>query len=198
MTLAVSGKLWNRSLVMVDSETESLWSHILGEAMAGPLEGAELPLLPGLMTDWKTWRTRHPETTVVTLSRTSGNYLTQFYADPARFVIGVASGKDSKYWPFDELQKSQVVNDTFPENRPVVVLFDAATSTAFLYERRLDKETLEFEAAEDGKVVDTATRSLWVPATGHCVSGDLKGKSLRLIPGIISFRNTWQAFHGGS
>ena len=39
LTLCVSGKLWNRSLIMMDKETDSLWSHLLGEAMAGPLEG---------------------------------------------------------------------------------------------------------------------------------------------------------------
>ena len=37
LTLVVSGMLWNRNLVMLDLETESLWSHILGEAKAGVL-----------------------------------------------------------------------------------------------------------------------------------------------------------------
>ena len=35
LTFGVSGMLWNRSLVMYDKETGTLWSHILGEAMQG-------------------------------------------------------------------------------------------------------------------------------------------------------------------
>ena len=37
LTFAVSGMLWKRSLVMVDSETKTLWSHLLGKAMRGKL-----------------------------------------------------------------------------------------------------------------------------------------------------------------
>ena len=48
LTLSVSGMLWNRSLVILDAETKSLWSHILGRAMRGPLEGETLEVLPGL------------------------------------------------------------------------------------------------------------------------------------------------------
>lgn len=192
VTLAVSGKLWHRSLVMIDMETKSLWSHILGEAMAGPLEGTQLPLLPGLMTDFKTWRTRHPDSTVVTLSRTTGNYRKEFYRDPGNFVVGVAWGEEAKYWPFDELLKQPVINDTFRE-RPLVVVFDPESSTAFLYDRRLNGETLKFAAADDAFTDESGSK--WNPATGKCVSGPHEEKVLKLIPGIVSYRHTWQAFH---
>ena len=62
LTLTVSGMLWNRSLVMQDKETGSLWSHLLGRAMRGDLQGQRLDRLPGLMTDWKTWRELYPQT----------------------------------------------------------------------------------------------------------------------------------------
>ena len=42
LTFFVSGMLWQRSLVMQDKETGSLWSHILGEAMRGSLKGTSL------------------------------------------------------------------------------------------------------------------------------------------------------------
>ena len=45
LTFAVSGLLWNRSLVMIDKETRSLWSHLLGESMQGPLQGKPLDFL---------------------------------------------------------------------------------------------------------------------------------------------------------
>lgn len=42
---SVSGKLWNSNLVMYDRETNSLWSQILGEAIAGEMTGTTLPVL---------------------------------------------------------------------------------------------------------------------------------------------------------
>ena len=46
VTLRVSGMLWKHNLVMQDLETRSLWSHMLGECMAGELKGARLTMLP--------------------------------------------------------------------------------------------------------------------------------------------------------
>ena len=39
LTLQVSGMLWQRSLVMRDLETGTLWSHLMGKAMEGELKG---------------------------------------------------------------------------------------------------------------------------------------------------------------
>ena len=38
LTFMVSGMLWRDSLVMQDRETETLWSHVTGEAIRGPLK----------------------------------------------------------------------------------------------------------------------------------------------------------------
>ena len=60
--------LWESSLVMVDSETKTLWSHILGEAMQGPLQGETLEVIPSVMTEWKNWISKYPESTVMFMS----------------------------------------------------------------------------------------------------------------------------------
>ena len=193
LTFAVSGLLWNHSLVMIDSETNSLWSHLLGKAMAGELMGTQLKTLPGLMTDWKTWRERHPETTVVTLSRTSHNYLTEFYQSSDMFVVGLVDGGQAKSWSFDLLAKKPVINDVLDE-RPLLIAFDSESSTAFVYNRQAADQTLEFLARE-GQLIDRQTESIWDPATGHCEQGDLEGQALELIPAIVSFRHTWLIFH---
>ena len=89
LTFVVSGKLWNRSLVMQDLETKSLWSHILGECMEGELKGQRLEIVPSSMTDWKSWKEQAPETTAVLMSRTSKNYNRDFYKQkPSAFAIG--------------------------------------------------------------------------------------------------------------
>jgi hypothetical protein len=193
LTLSVSGMLWNRSLVMIDSETESLWSHLLGKAMQGQLEGMELETLPGLMTDWKTWRTRHPETTVVTLRRTANEFRTRIYRNPKAFVVGLARGKRARFWAFDQLEKEPVVNEDY-DGKPLLVVYEKESGTAFLYDRRVGDQTLTF--SKTGKnLVDDTTRSTWEVTSGLAVDGPLAGKSLKLVPGIVSFRVAWMAFH---
>jgi len=111
LTLVVSGMLWERSLVMKDLETESLWSHLLGEAMDGPLVGTRLETLPAVMTDWETWKKRHPHTTVAHLSRTAHFFRREMYDAPERFVIGFAQGGAARAWPFDQLAYRPLLND---------------------------------------------------------------------------------------
>ena len=185
--------LWNRSLVMVDRETQSLWSQLLGTAQRGTLKGAELELLPATMTDWKTWRELHPDTSVVILSRTSRNYRRQFYRDPSKFVIGVAAGGHARAWPLDQLLKTPVVNATF-DDTPLVIAFDGASRTAFLYDRRLEGQALHLTQRRK-TMVDRESSSTWDPRTGRATAGPHKGKQLKPVPGIMSYRHTWKIFH---
>jgi len=48
-----------------DSETETFWSQMTGEALVGPLTGKRLAWIPSVVATWGTWKRRHPETTVL-------------------------------------------------------------------------------------------------------------------------------------
>lgn len=192
LTFAVSGKLWNRSLVMIDSETKTLWSHILGEAMEGSLKGQQLNLLPSVITDWNSWRRDHPETTVLNMSRTADRFRVEFIKNPAQFVYGMADG-DARAWPLDQLQQQPLVNDQFADE-PVLVLFDSATATARAFQRRVGDRTLEFVSRE-GTLFDKQTGTQWHGATGAAVAGPLKGQSLTPALAIISYTKAWTTFH---
>lgn len=50
---------------MYDRETQSLWSQLLEQAIAGPLTGAALRMLPAEHTSWEYWHTRHPDSEVL-------------------------------------------------------------------------------------------------------------------------------------
>ena len=193
LTFGVSGKLWNRSLVMYDKETDSLWSHILGEAMEGKLKGETLEQVPCVMTDWKTWSREHPEGTVVMLSRSSREYKTDFYKKPDQFALGIASGDKAKAWRFDALVKTPVVNDTW-RDKPVAVLFDKESVTARLFSRKVGDKELTFEGGEKG-IRDKETGSTWEPTTGRATAGPLKGEHLAPLNGIVSYREVWAKFH---
>ena len=178
---------------MIDSPTKSLWSHLLGQAMRGPLKETRLEVIPSRMTDWSSWRKLHPKTTVVILSRTSKDYSRDFYKYLERFVIGLAEGKSARAWPFDQLQKQPVVNDEIG-GLPVLVVYDRQSSTAFVYQRNASQGEHTFEFRE-GRLLDLATRSVWDLHSGRAISGPLRGTQLKPAQGIVSYRRAWQDFH---
>ncbi len=193
LTFAVSGLLWQSSLIMRDKETGSLWSHILGECKQGPLQGKTLVQLPSVMTTWQAWREQHPDGTVMAIPRTANEYRREFYRRRDQFVLGIASGEKPKAWGFDLLTKQPVLADEL-EGLPVVVFFDRASVTPRLYKRELDGELLSFRWTKQG-VYDNETGSAWNPVTGRAMAGPLKGKSLAALPAIVSFRQVWERFH---
>jgi hypothetical protein len=66
VTFGTSGRLFNSSLVMYDRETQSLWTHFNGAAVAGELVGTELELLPMQTTSWASFIQQNPEGLVLT------------------------------------------------------------------------------------------------------------------------------------
>jgi hypothetical protein len=193
LTFVVSGMLWQRSLVMMDLETRSLWSHLLGRAMSGPLKGQELEALPSVVTDWKTWRAEHPDTTVLSLSHTSREHRREFYRHPSQFVLGMAEEGAARAWPFDQLVRQPVVNDEF-NRAPVLVVFMSDSATAIAYDRRSAGRTLTFRN-ENGRLLDNETSTQWDPASGQAVAGPLFGKQLTQRIGNVSYLRAWRDFH---
>lgn len=69
--IGVSGRLINSNLVMYDRATESYWPQILAAAINGPRQGQTLAEFRVIWTTWARWKSRHPETQV--LSRRTGH-----------------------------------------------------------------------------------------------------------------------------
>ncbi|MCB9395960.1 MAG: DUF3179 domain-containing protein [Acidimicrobiaceae bacterium] len=70
VSFGTSGLLWRSALVMYDRQTESLWSHFTGAAIAGVLTGTELDTFPVATVPWGEWRDARPDGIV--LSRDTG------------------------------------------------------------------------------------------------------------------------------
>jgi Protein of unknown function (DUF3179) len=196
LTFVVSGMLWKHNLVMRDVETQSLWSHMLGQAMDGLLKGTRLKQLPSVLTTWHAWHRAHPETTAVALQRSSQDYDKRFYQDLTQFVFGYASLGRARAWRFDRLAQQPVVNDAFGNQR-LLIVFDPESTAAWIYDRNVDGRTLSFELALP-QVKDRQTGSLWDPAQGTAVAGPLKGKTLKPLVGIVAYRRAWHDFHPDS
>jgi len=69
-TFGVSGLLYNSDVLMYDRATESLWSQLKMEAVAGPRVGYDLEWLPSEHMTWSAWKEEYPDSKV--LSRETG------------------------------------------------------------------------------------------------------------------------------
>lgn len=150
LEFGVSGLLFNSDMLMYDRETESLWSQIPGDAVAGPLAGSRLDRLAAWYMPWKAWRTRHPDTLVMSqrtgFERDYDHYPYAGYeqsADlyfpvrsrdsrfhPKQRVLGLQGGREARAWPLSELRTAgPLVRDRF-RDQPVTVHYDPATGVA--------------------------------------------------------------------
>ena len=199
VTLSVSGKLWQSSLVMRDLETNSLWSHLLGRAMEGPLKGTVLQPLVSDMTTWAEWKTLHPNTTVLNMARTHRGYTGPSLRLASPFVLGFRTDQGNWSIPFPTIAKQMPLNLT-AAGEPLVAVWNSDTGAARLFSRRLAGKTLTFAAMENNgeQVTDSGTQSVWNAASGRAVSGSLKGQSLTPWISIVSLKGAWFAFHPNS
>jgi hypothetical protein len=63
-----SGGLMYAALVMQDKETDTYWSIMSGDAVAGELKGRKLEELPvSVKIRWKDWLAAHPDTVVLSV-----------------------------------------------------------------------------------------------------------------------------------
>src|SRR5690348_8409103 len=109
-TFGVSGLLYRRNVVFYDVETGSLWSQLLSEAVAGPLAGKRLKLLPSENSTWGAWKILHSDTQVLSFAT---GVQRDYHEDPyssyslsRKPALLVAFGGTAKIYPFSELKKA--------------------------------------------------------------------------------------------
>ncbi|MBI2358096.1 MAG: DUF3179 domain-containing protein [Deltaproteobacteria bacterium] len=216
LTFGVSGKLHANSLVMYDHQTESLWSHLAGAAVSGPLKGAKLKPMQSIFTPWGHWRKLYPDTKVLNSGR-SGFFgslrdpYESYYRSPdtgiiptrvqdnriypKEYVLGLVIDGKAKAYPYSALSREAAVNDAF-QSVPLLVVFDGESATAVAFKRTLDGKTLSFKKGPRSDrmgvaLVDSATGSVWEGLTGRAIGGSLQGKQLQLQPATPSFWFGW-------
>lgn len=188
LDFGTSGRLYQSALVMYDRQTESLWSHFTGQAVAGVLSGTKLPLFPVATVSWADWRKANPDGWV--LSRTTGHerdYGRNPYpgyddvsTHPFLFkgkvdgrlaaktrVVGIRDGDASVAVIHDDLLKRRVV-DVELAGRRLVVWAKPGTASA------LDASSLT-------KGRDVGATGVFLPAAG--------GKELHFEPAGEGFRD---------
>ena len=197
---------------MRDRETGTIWTHLDGKAIAGPLEGQRLNMIPIPQITWGQWKADYAETLVLSPDTAfQDRYLRPvqigvfnpneaIYGDDRlpsnELIVGVEVDGVFKGYPISELEENgMVVNDNLA-GKAIVVVYDSAARTGVAYLRLFDGQVLEFyNSSEDGyEVRDRETDSLW-DVHGRTVEGAYGQARLEFVPSFISEWYGWSAYH---
>ena len=150
LIFGVSGLLYNSDVLLYDRQTGSLWSQIMSTAVTGTMKGTQLQSIPIAHTTWRDWKTRHPDTTVLsTKTRFQRNYRVNPYPNYGRsgrlyfpvakensqysrksMVMGLEIDGRFKAYPFEELEKGpSLFQDRF-RGQQFDVYYDEQNQTA--------------------------------------------------------------------
>ncbi|MGH9320562.1 MAG: DUF3179 domain-containing (seleno)protein, partial [Vicinamibacteria bacterium] len=174
LELGVSGLLYNSDVLMYDRQTESLWTQIGRRAIAGPLRGQRLEMLPLLHTTWGRWSEEHPDGLV--LSRDTGH------------------DRDYDVDPYMSYERSSRVmfpvahrDDRLPEKDLVLGITRGDAAVAFPLDRLADRPRPVRAAVREEELF-----VYWFPDSETAFATTLDGKR---ITATIAYWFAWSAFH---
>ena len=192
--------------ILRDSITESWWRQETGEAAKGARQGDQLEDIYFEQMTLANWLEKHPDSLVLQYDPIFAhkyNFLGKLLNFEASFprwhlqktpplVVGIVCDGASKAYDLIELQNQQIVNDEV-NGTSLVAMSDAAKTSAFIYNRAVDGDILEF-VIDDNIITDTKTGSQW-SHLGLCTKGKLKGKQLEQLQSYQQFIRAWITFH---
>lgn len=151
-TFGVSGLLYNSDVLLYDRETETLWSQILSEGVAGPLAGKELEIIQTYNTSWKDWKENYPNTLVLSTDTGydrdySRDPYPEYYTSekvwfpiqnsndvmhPKAKVLGLEINGTFKAYPFHELNKTgKIVRDEV-NGKAIIIHFNHKEESGYI------------------------------------------------------------------
>lgn len=160
LSFGVSGRLYQGNLLLYDRQTDSLWSQITAEAVAGRMTGAKLGTIPFMITTWHEWRQQYPHGRAMTERRVPavfsvlGKTLQTLFSPlgglhwPLRarprtalddLVLGVTVGEVQKAYPLEMLARVTSLTDTI-EGTGVRIIF--VSGGEFAYAEKITGERL--------------------------------------------------------
>jgi hypothetical protein len=226
-TLGTTGRLYENNLVFYDRNSDTSWSQMLGLAIKGAQIGENLPKLAVVETTYTAWKQLHPDTKVLSRSSTEGRnsrdydvnpypgyrsrleiwFRTSFdhtqppynlYHEKALTIVLQIGGK-TRLYPFNELEKTPVLNDEM-QNESIFIVYDSANQLALAYnatspDPTLNGTTLDFIETPTTlptsktfgfPVYQDQTGTIW-NFKGEAISGPQDGFSLNQLPSYNAF-----------
>lgn len=208
-----SGLLYRSNKLMYDEQTLSLWSNLTGEPVSGPLtdKGVRLPMLPMTVTSWGEWRSRHPETTVVSLETgyrrdySAGAAYGKYFESPETmfpvwkrngsleaksWIFALRDGVAARAYPLETLFRERVVNDAVGR-ASVVLVADPQSGAVRAYER---EGKFFAEGPSPEQLVEEATGTIWTVEEEALHSASPGRPRLLRFPGHRAYWFGWYAF----
>ena len=173
-TFGVSGRLYQSNVLLYDHQTQSLWSQLMDQAVAGPAAGKKLRVLPSRRIKWKTWQNRNPSTRV--LSDDTG-FNRDYSIDPYEGYYRIGS----LMFPVGDVRQDMPAKEPVLgieiDNHAKAYRLDRLRQHPGTYNDTVGGQTIRIEVSPEGEVV--AVR-------------DNQGDA---IAATYAYWFAWQAFH---
>jgi hypothetical protein len=211
----------NQNFLMRDEETGSFWQQITGAAIAGPLKGAQLSLVPQDELTFGLWMREQPKGTVLApLPRYAAKYEkatweseiaklpTVIHAGKGTLpdretILGVSLSGAARAYPLNKLTAQSPVLLDDVGAKPIMLVLGPDGKSVRVFSRQIGTNTLDFygrggeTTGDPWALVDSNTLSDW-GFDGCAVSGDFKGQCLARIDALKDFWFDWEHYHPGS
>ncbi len=207
----------NQNFLMRDEETGTYWQQISGMAIAGPLKGRQLTLVPADELTFALWKTEEPQGTVL---NDAAQYVSDYaprdwdvkmrktptvlsYPEtglPARdLMVGIQAFGASRAYPYQTVLAEKLIQDHVG-SEPVILVVGPDDQSVRAFWQRIPgiAGTPEFYRMRDGGfLVDSATGSNW-NFQGCATSGKLQGTCLESLNPIKDYWFDWRHYNTGT
>jgi hypothetical protein len=206
---------------MRDEETGSFWQQINGTAIAGPLKGAKLSLVPQDELTFGLWKKEQPKGSVLApLQRDAAHYeKATWEAEIAKLptvihatkgtlpdretILGVSMNGAARAFPLSKLTIASPVLIDDVGGEPVMLVLGPDGKSVRAFSREMGTKTLDFYGRGGGNtgdswvLLDSDSLSDW-SFEGCAFSGPMTGQCLRRIDTLKDFWFDWQHYHPDS
>ena len=192
---------------MMDEETGSLWSHVIGESLQGTHKGKILKTLQVVQTNWNTWVKQHQDTKVLKKSEEikSSSY-EKYFENPNRLgifrtiylqdrmpgktlVYGISSGVHQLAVLDSLLIQGKLRQTDLGDDR--IIIFKSKDGGLRVFK---DGGYIFKEKTESRFFMDVKTRSIWDFDQGKCIKGKLSGTELEAVPVTLAYWFAWSTY----
>ncbi len=216
LTFGVSGMLFRDALVMFDRETDTLWTHVDGQAIKGPLGGQTLVPVAAVHATWKQWKTMYPDSQVLKKPSGFGSSYESYNRSSSRLgifgrrnrdtrlpgkerILGIRADAVATVFPLGEVRKVRIVHAQIG-SLPVVLAAPEKDFPVAAYDRRVNDRALTFTLT-DGKPAalrDVETGTVWRLSDGLAVEGPLERRHLTRVVAHPAFWFGWRGYFPNS
>lgn len=200
--------------MMYDRETGTLWSHITGEALAGPLKGQGLRMLSALpQVLWKDWRANYPQSQVLSVNGREDSEWDSYASykrssepgvrpgsgkdrrlPPKEMVMGIKVGKNSWAFPLKDFTDTSLITFSIA-GEPLLLFHDKTSLATGVFKARVKGETLQFPSKTKGYLAKDTEGNEWNLLTGLAIKGQRRGQRLERVPYFLGYWFAWSDFH---